>query len=228
MPMSTIDQVDDDELSMVDFFDAEELLNEEKIQVSQGAPHQPFERRASIEFAKQLWSSSSEESESAMMSEDEANEDEPIKTNPSSTIDASHHSQNSHNACCSSEGGFDCQQYNQLVAKLAESMKRSEQSRAQIIRHRRSYQQRASMSCSPSLCSENDSGASSSSLATSAPPSRSPSLPSSQHQVPSGLSSFLNGSQSTLTSGLEQSRRQLAAYMSQVSNRCHGMTSPMA
>eukprot|EP00568_Trieres_chinensis_P008736 CAMPEP_0183302808 /NCGR_PEP_ID=MMETSP0160_2-20130417/8463_1 /TAXON_ID=2839 ORGANISM="Odontella Sinensis, Strain Grunow 1884" /NCGR_SAMPLE_ID=MMETSP0160_2 /ASSEMBLY_ACC=CAM_ASM_000250 /LENGTH=204 /DNA_ID=CAMNT_0025465625 /DNA_START=94 /DNA_END=708 /DNA_ORIENTATION=+ len=79
-------------------------------------------------------------------------------------------------------------QYNTMMEKLALSMKRSEMSRAQIMRQRKqSMTSTSGVSVVP------------------------------QSQTVSNLSRFLNGSQSTLTSGLDQSRRQLASYMTQMS-----------
>uniref|UniRef100_A0A7S2GTA4 Uncharacterized protein n=1 Tax=Helicotheca tamesis TaxID=374047 RepID=A0A7S2GTA4_9STRA len=80
-------------------------------------------------------------------------------------------------------------QYNEMIEKLAQSMRRSEQSRARIIQLR-----------SSSSSSER----------------QSPPIPPTQSSTMSSLAGFLSGKTPSLTAGLEQSRKQVRAYMGHI------------
>lgn len=76
--------------------------------------------------------------------------------------------------------------YQTLMRNLAVSMRRTEMTRAQVVKIQRDFQ-------------------------------RAP-RKNNQRSHNSSLSAFFSGSRSTITSGLEQSRRQLQGYLSQVKN----------
>lgn len=88
--------------------------------------------------------------------------------------------------------------YNKALEKLALSMRRTEESRSQIMRQRELVDLRK------------ESRARATTIAPPAP--QRPSSPSSGSIV----SGFFTGSRTTLTSGLEQSRKQLRSYMNQI------------
>lgn len=107
-------------------------------------------------------------------------------------------------------------QYNEMLNKLATSMKRSEASRANVLSQRPAYHQQQQQAqihqrqggMSPSVApipasAANQSAAAAAAAASSAAP---------QPQSIASLSGFFSGQRTTLTSGLEQSRRQLAAF----------------
>uniref|UniRef100_A0A7S4UTY3 Uncharacterized protein n=1 Tax=Ditylum brightwellii TaxID=49249 RepID=A0A7S4UTY3_9STRA len=83
-------------------------------------------------------------------------------------------------------------QYDKMVEKLALSMKRSEQSRAQIMKCQNSTV------ASSSICSKLSS-------------------PYRQSISTIGLAGFFSGKSTSLTAGLDQSRKQAWAYMNQMS-----------
>uniref|UniRef100_A0A7S4IPX6 Uncharacterized protein n=1 Tax=Odontella aurita TaxID=265563 RepID=A0A7S4IPX6_9STRA len=129
----------------------------------------------------------------------------------------------------SSSGNGNNGEYNAMLTKLAASMKRSEMSRANVMRQRQSLQNRptptpVASSSSMGMASPAQQRASVTSTSASAAQQQQQqqqrSVPHFQSMI--GLSGFLNGQRSTLTSGLEQSRMQLKAYMTQV-NRLNSM-----
>lgn len=139
-------------------------------------------------------------------------------------------------------------QYHEALEKLAQSMKRTEESRRQVMIQRelmnahRECQESASMArraSALSCCGEGGEGQSSGlsaiqvfrqmnqfnsngQLADSMSQSQVNHISSQEQELttqPSTIAAFLTGKRSTLTTGLEQSRRQLRMYMGQVNQQ---------
>lgn len=92
--------------------------------------------------------------------------------------------------------------YNDALEKLAMSMRRTEESRSQIMRQRELVKLKEESTISRTTA------------VTTSPPQR----VSSQFSG-SIVSGFFSGSRTTLTTGLEQSRKQLRSYMNQINHQ---------
>ena len=110
------------------------------------------------------------------------------------------------------------QQYISMLSKLAESMKRSEISRAEILRQR--VQGNLPLSHPHEIQSSSISASNvPSNLAIHSRSMHLPVYSQSNETSVTNLSGFLSGQRTSLTSGLEQSRRQLLSYMSDIAPR---------
>lgn len=104
-------------------------------------------------------------------------------------------------------------QYNKALQRLAESMKRTEESRSQVMKQRKVMlspeQESALVRAKEQLQKQNE---------QMSRQQAAPVTPPQDTQRSSIVSAFLSGSRGTLTTGLEQSRRQMGMYMGQVNN----------
>jgi hypothetical protein len=106
--------------------------------------------------------------------------------------------------------------YNKALQRLAESMKRTEESRSQVMKQRKMIltpeQESALVRAKEQLAQQNEQ------VSRQQTPAAAPVTPPQDTARSSIMAAFFSGSRGTLTNGLEQSRKQLGMYMGQMNN----------
>ena len=182
---------DNEDLSVKDLFDTDYFFEEGDLCSNEfgggkelglaGLGGELYGKRESIEPAKELWFSTE------AVNDRPPKEGNGSKSLPQSRIRAP--TTASTQTCQDLNEKRD--QYYELLNKLSLSMKKSEFSRAAVMRQRNCHSTQPNIRYNKSQLYQ----------------------PAPESQTVSGLSYFLSGSRSTLTPGLEQSRKQLATYM---------------
>lgn len=123
---------------------------------------------------------------------------------------------------CNSIGLHEESSYNEALQKLADSIKRTEQSRRQLMMHRTlidapaPQQRRQSQHVVDSTQQQLQQRVAAASVVCTRPPPVESLLELSPNDRSSIMNAFFSGSRGTLTNGLDHSRRQLKMYMDQV------------